>query len=99
MSRLHLAGPDGQIATCTSERAARSIASVDCWRSYHCRTRYSVSLCDENGEEIRCDSGDDDMETAWERACELADEHVVEARLMPRESGEVTRTHEPEARS
>jgi hypothetical protein len=72
-----------------------TIETVDCWRSYHCDTRYSVSLCDDEGGEIRCVGGADDIDEAWALAVDEAREHGVPARLMPHESGEVTRTWEP----
>lgn len=76
--------------------STRTAETVDAWYSPGCDTRYSVSLCDEDGE-ITCIGGSDDIEEAWEMAVEYSDERGIEARLMPTESGEVTRRHEPDA--
>ena len=74
----------------------RTIETVDAWLSRDCETRYSVSLSDEDGE-IRCVGGSDDIGEAWQLACAEAEKHGVPARLMPYESGEVTREWTPEA--
>lgn len=73
----------------------RTIETVDAWRSPGCDTRYSVSLSDEDGE-IRCVGGSNSKEAAWKMALKHAKEHGVPARLMPTESGEVTREERPE---
>lgn len=71
-------------------------ATIDVWRSYHCDTDYSVSLCEADGSEIRCLGGDDDREQAWLDACEHADEHGVPARDLGAD-GQATRTYQPES--
>lgn len=74
------------------------IASVDAWYSPHCDTTYSVSLWGDNDEEIKCIGGADDIEEAWAMAVEEAETRGVPARLIPYESGEVTREYAIEPR-
>ncbi len=74
-----------------TDHSSRTIATVDAWYSPGCDTAYSVSLCDEDGDEISCIGGADDEDEAWDMAVEAAAEAGVTARLMPTESGEVTR--------
>jgi len=68
--------------------------SIDVWRSYHCDTDYSISLCDDEGE-IRCLGGDDCEDAAWDQACELADEYGVPARLLIGETQEAKAEYHP----
>jgi heptaprenylglyceryl phosphate synthase len=75
--------------------AKRTPETVDAWRSYHCATDYSVSICDSDGE-IICVGGADDADEAFVLACSHADELGVPAQLIPSESGEVTRKYVPE---
>jgi hypothetical protein len=67
--------------------------SVDVWRSYHCATSYSISVCNSDGEELTCVGGDDDFDAAWEDACEYAAEHRLTARYVS-EAGEILREWE-----
>jgi hypothetical protein len=69
--------------------------TIDVWYSPGCDTSYSISLCDEYGDEICCIGGDDDIEEAWTMACDAAETYGVPARLMPDETGRVTRTWMP----
>ena len=75
--------------------AVRSATTVDVWRSYHCRTDWSVSTCDDEGE-IRCIGGGEEEES-WDIAREAADDLGIPARLIRSESGEVVRTYVPSA--
>lgn len=59
----------------------RTPTSVDVWPAPHCNTRYSISLGDDDGE-IRCLGGSNNLEDAWEDACEAAREHGVPARIL-----------------
>jgi hypothetical protein len=68
--------------------------SVVVWRSYHCRTDYSVSICGEDGSEITCVGGSDDVDEAYTLACETADGLGIPAREVY-ESGEVKRSYTP----
>jgi hypothetical protein len=76
--------------------AKRTATSVDAWRSRDCDTDYSVSVCDEDGE-IQCVGGSDDMDEAFVLACSEAEARGIPARLIPTESGEVTREWTPES--
>jgi hypothetical protein len=80
-----------------SARHDRRAASVDAWLSPHCRTEFSVSICDDDGEEIECIGGADDADKAFELAREYAESRGVPARLMPDESGRVARAWDPPA--
>lgn len=71
------------------------ICSVAVWRSHHCRTRYSVSLCGPDGSEVECVGGDSDIEDAWEQGVDEARECGVPCTLEPIEGGQVTRRWEP----
>lgn len=71
-------------------------ATVDVWYSPECETRFSVSLCDSDGAEIRCLGGDDDMDAAWARAIDAAREYGIPARLSrPNRTGEIVREWQP----
>lgn len=62
--------------------AARRVATVDAWPSPHCTTRYSVSECDSDGDEIRCSDGARTAAAAFEIARDLAESLGVPARLL-----------------
>jgi hypothetical protein len=67
--------------------------SIDVWRSYHCDTPYSVSLCDDDGE-IECLGGGDE-DDAWALACEEADKRGLPARLLIGETQNARREYVP----
>jgi hypothetical protein len=75
-------------------RYTGDVDAIVVWRSYHCDTLYSVSLCDDEGGEIVCVGGDDDEDEAWRQACAEADVRGVPAR-QEYESGEVWRAYTP----
>lgn len=63
--------------------SARKVpVSVDVWRSPNCRTEYSISVCNDDGDEIVCIGGDDDFDAAWQEACAYADWHGLTARCV-----------------
>jgi len=68
--------------------------SIEVWWSPGCDSAYSISLCDEAREEIRCLGGDDDEDSAWRQACEHADAMGLPARLVG-ETSEVEREYGP----
>ena len=72
-----------------------TVTTVDAWLSPGCNTVYSVSLCNSDGEEIRCIGGANSADDAWEMACDEAEDQGVPARLIPREDGVVTREWTP----
>lgn len=74
----------------------RDARYVDVWRQYHCDTRYSISIADEEGDEITCVGGDDSLEQAWSEACEIADDRRLTVRLI-HESGETMREYSPKS--
>ncbi len=71
-------------------------ASIDVWRQYNVDQPWTVSLCDDEGGEIRCLEGADSAEDGYRRACEIADAEQVPARLIG-EDGQVLREYTPEA--
>jgi hypothetical protein len=78
-------------------RRARKPESIDAWRSYHCETKWSISLCDEDGSEIKCLGGADDADEAFAAAVDLMETHYLDlpVRLLS-DSGEIVREYESE---
>ncbi|MGP1681917.1 MAG: hypothetical protein ACTS8S_06285, partial [Giesbergeria sp.] len=66
-------------------RYSATISAVHSWRDpdaarlYSTEDYYSVSLVDDEGNEITCIGGNESLAAAWEIATEAADEHCVEA--------------------
>lgn len=72
----------------------RKHATAICaWFQYDGVNEWAVSLEDEDGEEISCDSGDASFEVAWERACELADDLGIPA--YAQRDGQEIRSYSP----
>ena len=72
------------------------IDHVEVWCDYHGDTRWSVSLCAEDGDEISCEGGDDDLIEAWRHGCDLADQYGIQCIEYAIEGGQATGLYTPE---